>query len=597
MSFESELFAYIEQIKNQIRAQPLNLGGVSTGGGGPAGGYVGYLPQSKVSFDIDELEEYPSVINPSGLPSGISLVTNLNRIRYRLGVLEDAIASGITVSGTGGSITVKQGANTYNNVTILEFDGSVTSTAITSGVKITISGGTGSGVSGPVEWDDVLNKPTEFTPSAHAITHQSTGSDAIKLDDLEPPDDNTDLDVSTDAHGLMPKLPNDATKFLNGVGQWVTVSGTTTSGTTSSGTGSITVTDGSTTYNNVTLIQLSGIFLTEAITSGVKITIPSGHSHGFNRDLTSQTGGTTYSLSGINYSPGSLAIYRNGVRLPPTDYSETAGGFTTNYVVPSGDSLIVDLQIGSGGAGGSTGGTTSSGTTFSGIDAGTIYFPLARPATVHSADDEFDNESFNTSKWTEFDVDGIQTITEEPAGLKLASTTSSASDNYTGIYQALPDSTCTITTRVSLAGRIYNFHAGGIALFQGTPSATSDFMAYNILFLDTGFKVEYSTWSDYKTISAGVFGDETFKVHSAFLRLRKTPTQIEFDYSHDGLGWHRFYQELSPMTGLTHMGLVLNNYSDGSSQSRMARFSFFRYKASDVGMTAALEGRRIKVFA
>lgn len=44
------------------------------------------------------------------------------------------------------------------------------------------------------------------TPTAHNTTHQSGGSDAIKLDDLSAPDDNTDLDVSTSAHGLAPKI-------------------------------------------------------------------------------------------------------------------------------------------------------------------------------------------------------------------------------------------------------------------------------------------------------------------------------------------------------------------------------------------------------
>ncbi len=41
---------------------------------------------------------------------------------------------------------------------------------------------------------------------------------ATKLDDLSAPDDNTDLNVSTTKHGLTPKLPDDNTKFLNGVG-------------------------------------------------------------------------------------------------------------------------------------------------------------------------------------------------------------------------------------------------------------------------------------------------------------------------------------------------------------------------------------------
>lgn len=62
-------------------------------------------------------------------------------------------------------------------------------------------------------------------PQAHASSHQSGGSDAIKLDDLATPDDNTDLDVSTSAHGLAPKLPNDSTKYLNGVGSWAVPAG------------------------------------------------------------------------------------------------------------------------------------------------------------------------------------------------------------------------------------------------------------------------------------------------------------------------------------------------------------------------------------
>jgi len=42
-----------------------------------------------------------------------------------------------------------------------------------------------------------------------------------KLDDLTAPDDNTDLNASTSAHGLLPKLPNDDDKVLDGTGSWV----------------------------------------------------------------------------------------------------------------------------------------------------------------------------------------------------------------------------------------------------------------------------------------------------------------------------------------------------------------------------------------
>lgn len=63
------------------------------------------------------------------------------------------------------------------------------------------------------------------TPTAHATSHQSGGSDAIKLDDLATPDNNTDLNVSTSRHGLTPILPNDATKYLDGTGAYTVPAG------------------------------------------------------------------------------------------------------------------------------------------------------------------------------------------------------------------------------------------------------------------------------------------------------------------------------------------------------------------------------------
>jgi len=58
------------------------------------------------------------------------------------------------------------------------------------------------------------------TPTAHNTTHQSGGSDAIKLDDLAAPDDNTDLNATTSAHGLLPKLGGGTTNFLRADGSW-----------------------------------------------------------------------------------------------------------------------------------------------------------------------------------------------------------------------------------------------------------------------------------------------------------------------------------------------------------------------------------------
>lgn len=54
----------------------------------------------------------------------------------------------------------------------------------------------------------------------HATRHKTGGADVIKLDEFGSPTDNTNLNVSTSAHGLCPKLPNDATKTLDGTGNW-----------------------------------------------------------------------------------------------------------------------------------------------------------------------------------------------------------------------------------------------------------------------------------------------------------------------------------------------------------------------------------------
>jgi len=62
-------------------------------------------------------------------------------------------------------------------------------------------------------------------PKAHAASHKTGGSDAIKLDELDTPTDNTNLNATTAHHGLLRKLDNYADHYLNGQGNWSTPSG------------------------------------------------------------------------------------------------------------------------------------------------------------------------------------------------------------------------------------------------------------------------------------------------------------------------------------------------------------------------------------
>lgn len=62
-------------------------------------------------------------------------------------------------------------------------------------------------------------------PTAHATTHKSAGSDAIKLDELAAPTDITTLNATTTLHGLLPKLGGGTSNFLRADGAWAVPAG------------------------------------------------------------------------------------------------------------------------------------------------------------------------------------------------------------------------------------------------------------------------------------------------------------------------------------------------------------------------------------
>ena len=73
------------------------------------------------------------------------------------------------------------------------------------------------------------------TPTAHATSHKSGGTDAIKLDELSAPTDVTTLNASTTAHGLLRKLDGSTSNFLRGDGTWAAPSYSLTIGSAVTG--------------------------------------------------------------------------------------------------------------------------------------------------------------------------------------------------------------------------------------------------------------------------------------------------------------------------------------------------------------------------
>lgn len=57
-------------------------------------------------------------------------------------------------------------------------------------------------------------------PGKHADTHRTGGGDILRLDELGEPTDNTRLNASTTAHGLLLKLSGSSVDVLRGDGTW-----------------------------------------------------------------------------------------------------------------------------------------------------------------------------------------------------------------------------------------------------------------------------------------------------------------------------------------------------------------------------------------
>ena len=83
------------------------------------------------------------------------------------------------------------------------------------------------------DWSVLANKPATFTPSAHAGSHGTGGSDPISLDSLAPPNDSTYLDATTALHGLMPKA---AVSKLAGISAGADATGAAVHAATAKGT-------------------------------------------------------------------------------------------------------------------------------------------------------------------------------------------------------------------------------------------------------------------------------------------------------------------------------------------------------------------------
>jgi hypothetical protein len=227
-----------------------------------------------------------------------------------------------------------------------------------------------------------------------------------------------------------------------------------------------------------------------------------------------------------------------------------------------------------------------------------IWDTDAPPQTPDAMDDEFDDSSFDSGLWTEWDPGSAQTVTEDDLRLHL-DMDSDAIVEYAGIYQELPASgDWAFVTKVSLS----NFGAGlvgaGIILgedFSGNPT-TSNFLAYHLWSDGTARYLLVTSYADYATQpgSGGqllLLNDYPVVWHGdVYLRVRQVSGTYYFDLSNNGLQWIKEYSTGSPPFTPDEIGLGAINKASGETLS--AYFQFFR-RLADTSFDAVIDGQKV----
>lgn len=225
-----------------------------------------------------------------------------------------------------------------------------------------------------------------------------------------------------------------------------------------------------------------------------------------------------------------------------------------------------------------------------------IWLPDAPPSSAGAADDEFADASGGVpSGWTEWDHGSLLTVDEDMGGLELtyAATTGQKSG---GLYKAIPAGDFTIWTKVSVSAVVNYQSWSGLALYENGATDSADVRGV-VLEVEAGqVSITVTSWAQWNSINADVVtrvvSVDSWPMH-CYLRIRHTASSstYSFDFSTDGITWQQVYTTTSLGITPAHFGPFVGvNVPDFET---VARFAFFRYVASDVGITGLMQGDRV----
>jgi len=566
MTYERQFFQYLDNLKRRIYAQPMNLGGVASSGGGvggPPGGFLGYLPQTRITYDKLESATHKTV------SSGPSLWDNLNHIRKRIETVE---ASGVFYNGFS---IEKDDIEIADEVIIINFEGSGVSVLDEGAGKVTIT------ISGGIASDtDAIHDNEANEISAIAEKSTPVDADILIIEDSAASYVKKKVQVSNLPVGAVTFLDLtdvDPSSYSGEAGKVVVVNPGEDGliFDTVSGAGASTFLGLTDTPSAFTGKAGYSAVVNQAQNALEFVNISGGAATGFyyiQEDLSPQipAGSDNYNLQ---YTPasGTLILHYNGLTQQYSNFTVLTSGVHTSWSPSSGDELLAEYYYGNPTGGvinptitiksGSTtinnvttlniegmevtddgggqvtilGGTGSG----SGTPAGSFWSADAAPASPSAYDDEFDDESFDSGLWTDFDEPTGLTYVENAYGLNW--TAHSTSNYIQGIYQNVPAyQGWSIMCKVSVIYKQHDDNKCGLMLLEDVNNlSTSDICIYSFTSGGAGTGVQVEKFNAYNSYLGNIGSMSSDKwITTMYLRIRAASDNWYFDWSNDGIGWY-----------------------------------------------------------
>jgi hypothetical protein len=224
-----------------------------------------------------------------------------------------------------------------------------------------------------------------------------------------------------------------------------------------------------------------------------------------------------------------------------------------------------------------------------------IWSADAPPVSPTALDDEFDDATLD-GKWSEFDPNGILTVSESSVyKAAVLSEATRAGDNIVGLHQTIPAGDFTIWTKVSALALRKNHHLFGLALWENPADVSKTLMTNNLTINGTNTLWEVCKFNNHNTFnSAPLSVAVNYQTH-VYLRIKRISTDYYFAYSTDGISWMEYNGALNPLATPTTFGIFSSNVNTGITIR--AIFPFFRYIASAVAVSGVLEGNAVGIYS